>query len=174
MTGEDVRGLLSALAGAGVTVRLSPAGDALVLTGRGGPPADLLEAVRAAKPALLEALRLAKVEAPDVAPREDLPPTKAGPPLPGWETLASQPGRCGSCARFELAPDWGALMGTCRMPTGAWPDSLPPLAIHAGHRCAAYREEGQDVGRGYRARDGGKQYGPRVPVPLEDRQGARL
>ncbi|WP_034386001.1 hypothetical protein [Deinococcus sp. YIM 77859] len=162
MSGQAVRALLTALEDAGVTVALSPAGDGLALSGRGRPPAELLEAVRAAKPALLEALRSpAKEEAapassspPTVAPWEDLPPvpTKAGPPRPDWARVAAQPGHCGSCARFELAPEWGALMGTCGCPPEAWPGNLAPLAIHAGHRCAAYREEGQDVGQGYRAK----------------------
>ncbi|MDL2343096.1 hypothetical protein QOL99_02915 [Deinococcus sp. MIMF12] len=182
--------ILAALEAAGARLALTPDGEGLTLTGK-RPPADVLEAVRAAKPALLEALRTAKEEAapaaassspdlgtgggvtsahtlPDLAPWEDLPPTAKegrGPPLPDWGALSALPGHCGSCARWEEAPDWGALMGTCGCPPSAWPGNLPPLAIHAGHRCAAYREEGQDFGRGYRAKAAGKRYGPR---PLED------
>lgn len=208
-------GILAALEAAGAQLALASGGEGLTLTGK-RPPADLLEAVRGAKPALLEALRSpAKEEAapavapassspdlgtgegvrkadalpgggvtsahtlPDPAPWEDLPPqvvsfcdnleapakAKPGPPLPDWGQTGAQPGHCGSCARFELAPEWGALMGTCGCPPGAWPGNLPPLAIHAGHRCAAYREEGQAVGHGYRAKTAGKLSRPR---PLKD------
>lgn len=143
MTGQDVRGLLSALEAAGVALSLNAAGDGLTLSGKGRPPADLLEAVRAAKPALLEALT-AKEDAslllpssPDLAPWEDLPapspapalPTPGRrpiPPRPDWAALSLEAGRCGSCARWEAAPDWGALMGTCGRPPGAWPGNLPP------------------------------------------------
>lgn len=200
----SVRPLLEALEAAGARLALSEDGEGLTLTGK-RPPADLLEALRAAKPALLEALRSpTKEEAvapafsspdlgagegvslpdtlPDVAPWEDLPevvtpgdnlaPAKAKPwhvgRLPDGRldlaSLAAQPGHCGSCARWKVAPDWGEDMGECGCPPGAWPGNLPPLALHAGHRCAAYREEGQAVGRGYRSKTA-KRYGPR---PLED------
>lgn len=185
MSGQDVRGLLLALEAAGARLALNAAGDGLTLSGKGRPPADLLEAVRAWKPALLEALRPAKEDTAqedrassspeDVAPWEALPgdgalsqqgtaKAKPGPPLPDWGQIAAQPGHCGSCARWQVAPEWGALMGTCGCPPGAWPGNLPPLALHAGHRCAAYREEGQAVGRGYRVKGDGKRYAPR-PAP---------
>jgi hypothetical protein len=170
VSGQDVRGLLMALEAAGVRLTLNAAGDGLTLSGKGRPPAQLLEAVRACKPALLGALRPVKADPPPSLPSpEDRP--AVGPlsdsergrarPLPDWGAIAAQPGHCGSCARWELAPDWGAFMGTCGCPPGAWPGNLPPHAIHAGHRCAAYREEGQAVGRGYRAKGDGKRYSPR-------------
>ncbi|WP_034384715.1 hypothetical protein [Deinococcus sp. YIM 77859] len=154
--------LFAALEAAGARLALSEDGEGLTLSGK-RPPAALLEAVRAERAALLAHLRgAAKEEAapapasssPDVAPWAALPPAqeRRGPPRPDWGALSARPGHCGSCARWEEAPDWGPLMGVCGCPPAAWPGGLPPLAIHAGHRCAAYREEGEEVGRGYRAK----------------------
>ena len=88
---------------------------------------------------------------PQAAPEAFTPPAATSSRL-DVAALSALPGRCGSCARWEEAPDWGPHMGTCGCPPAAWPGGLPPLAIHAGHRCAAYREEGEEVGRGYRAK----------------------
>ncbi|WP_027460401.1 hypothetical protein [Deinococcus murrayi] len=159
----SVASLFAALEAAGARLALSEDGESLTLSGK-RPPAALLAAVRAERAALLDALRTAKKEAP--APASSLPEDvplaqeRRGPPLPDWGALSALPGHCGSCARWEEAPDWGAHMGTCGCPPAAWPGSVPPLAIHAGHRCAAYRGEGEEVGRGYRAKGQ-----PPRPVP---------
>jgi hypothetical protein len=83
------------------------------------------------------------------------------PARPDWATLGSQPGHCGSCARWEDAPDWGPLMGECMAGRRAhgWPDGNPsaPVVIHLGHRCAAHD------GTAYRSKTGGKRGGPRLP-----------
>ena len=100
------------------------------------PPAEVIEGIRAHRAALVR--RLERGQRADG--RLDV------------ARLSALPGHCGSCARWEEAPDWGPLMGVCGCPPAAWPGGLPPLAIHAGHRCAAYREEGEEVGRGYRAK----------------------
>lgn len=54
--------LLASLHAHGVMVAINAAGDGLTLTGKGRPPAELLDEVRAAKVELLEALRPAKEE----------------------------------------------------------------------------------------------------------------
>lgn len=119
----------------GVTLAVSEAGK-LRPSAAAPPPRELIEAMREHRAALLRQVQEGRLSDGrlDVA------------------RLAAAPGHCGSCARWEEAPDWGPLMGVCGCPPAAWPGGLPPLAIHAGHRCAAYREEGEEVGRGYRAK----------------------
>jgi hypothetical protein len=189
----SVSGLLALLEAVGA--RLTLDGDGLALTGK-RPPVALLDAVKERRAEVLAHLRdmaPAKEEAAgggevvsncdDLPPPwEDLAPDASSSPVntsvqgasiparPDWPTLSASPGHCGSCARFELAPEWGAHMGTCGCPASGWPDNSRPLAIHEGHRCAAYRGDGEEVGRGYRARASGKRYSlaPLEPVPLED------
>lgn len=72
-------------------------------------------------------------------------------PLPDWEAIGAQWGHCGSCARAsDASEEWGALMVTCDLPAHAFEAGLKPLALHIGHRCAAYVSEGEKVGGGYR------------------------
>lgn len=48
---------------------------------------------------------------------------------------------CGGCRFWDLAPDWGSLMGTCSRPSSAFEGSKP-LAIHLGCQCSAYKGQG--------------------------------
>jgi len=208
MSGLAAHALLSDLAAAGVRVELGTGGATLELSGK-RPTADLLERVRASKPALLEALRSRQGagqttsnhfthEVKTVTPSQEARPRKGvseshtpresasappvlsspdevnaihptpldsakadAPPRPDWAALGSQPGHCGSCTRWEDAPDWGPLMGECMAGRRAhgWPDGNPsaPVVIHMGHRCAAHD------GTAYRSKTGGKRGGPRLP-----------
>ena len=109
-------------------------------------------------------------------PLEDLPDVSPNsgdnlPPLPDWAEIAAQPGHCGSCARSKpAAPEWGADMVTCTCDPVAWWPASPPLAIHYAARCGAYQHEGEEVGRGWRAKPGGKRWGalPLSPSHWED------
>lgn len=162
--------LLLALEAAGVRVTLNAAGDGLTVTGQGRPPEELLAALRAAKPDVLPILT-ARADAVPVPASPDvlLPPwERPARPLLDWAAIAAQVGHCGSCARSTDAPDWGTLMVTCSAPSAAFEGSMKPLALHVGHRCAAYRQDGEDVGRGYRSRAGGKRYAFPLegPVPI--------
>ncbi|MFC6748510.1 hypothetical protein [Deinococcus aquaticus] len=65
---------------------------------------------------------------------------------------ATLPGHCGSCARAVPAPEWGPGMATCACPPAAWRPVPPPLALHPACRCGAYLTDGEDVGRGWKAR----------------------
>lgn len=170
-----VAGLLFALEAVGVGVALNEAGDGLKLSGRGSPPADLLAEVRRLKPDLLAHLKAAtaKEEAaggePSSSPDVGEVFAKSGgnpSPLPDWAEVAAQAGHCGSCARAsDASQEWGALMVTCGCPSNAFEGSLKPLALHVGHRCAAYRKEGEDVGKGWRSKDSGKRWGLAPPPP---------
>lgn len=191
-----VSGLLALLEAVGA--RLTLDGDGLALTGK-RPPVALLDAVKARRAEVLAHLRgeaTAKAEAAGGGevvtkcdnlppPWEDLAPDASSSPVntsvkgaltlarPDWIAEAAKPGHCGTCARWEVAPEWGAHMGTCGCPSSGWPDNTRPLSICAGHRCAAYRGDGEEIGRGYKARASGRRSGPAPlpPVPLED--GAR-
>ena len=114
--------LLEALSAAGVTVALNAAGDGLALSGRGQPPAALLEEVRASKAALLAAL----------APRPGA--------RPSWTALAALPGHCGTCARWSARPAPLAHMGLCSAGRRlhGWLDGNPAgsVELQAGHACA--------------------------------------
>ncbi|WP_104991712.1 hypothetical protein [Deinococcus sp. NW-56] len=95
-------------------------------------PADVLDAMRAHKAALLADLQRGQGTRPD------------------WEALSRERGRCGSCARWTPAPEWGALMGECaagRLAHG-WYDGNPraPVIVHTGHKCAAWGGEGYRPG----------------------------
>ena len=135
--------LLATLEAAGVMVSLNALGDGLKLSAATPPPAELLAQIRAAKPALLEVLR----------------------GVPSGQTLSTAgtlTHTCGTCARWEaLAPPL-AHMGLCSAGRAAhgWHDGNPAahVEIHAAHSCTAWE------GQGFRARAGGRRYGPRPPV----------
>ena len=88
---------------------------------------------------------------------DDLPPAPEERPVktrpaPDWAALALEAGRCGSCERFTLSPDWGPYMGECDAVSRAWWPDAAPLSIHMAHACPL------EGAAGYRARDGGKFY----------------
>ena len=170
-------GLLYRLAAAGVGLSLNEAGDELTLTGKGKPPAALLEEVKAAKSGLLALLSPANEERPtaslslDAVPAEvvthldNLKPPPSARPMnasraPDWAALSQQPGHCGSCARFTLSPDWGPYLGECGAVSRAWWPESAPLSIHMGHACPL------DASLGYRSAHSGKTYGPRPLAAL--------
>jgi hypothetical protein len=132
---ETVPALLSALTGAGVEMALNTTGDGLTLTGKGTPPAALLAAVQALKPALLERLSHIGDGAPLAAP-------------------ASFPeaGCCGQCAQWTPAPAWGPVLGHCAAGRRAhqWNDGHPDQLVltQIRLRCLAW------AGAGYRPRKG--------------------
>ena len=145
--------LLEALSAAGVTVALNAAGDGLALSGRGQPPAALLEEVRASKAALLAALRgtqnVRTPELPHALPRRSgeampHPPSLSPSPLPDLAALALLPGHCGSCARFTPGPF--PPLGLCSAGRRAhgWLDGSPllPVEIHAAHGCPVLEGKG--------------------------------
>lgn len=119
--------ILEALEAAGARLALTSDGEGLTLTGK-RPPADVLGAVRAAKPALLEALRgTAKEEAaPEKAPASfspDLP--DVSPALPSH--LA---GMVAAARRGELSRGAHLLGSGLVMDLGgyvlAWAECWPP------------------------------------------------
>ena len=140
--------LLTELQSRGVTLTVQ--GSQLLTTApKGAITPDLGEAIKAHKAALLVALQ-GQVSGAALAPRPD--PLEVG----------QQPGHCGICARWEaLAPPL-AHMGLCSAGRAAhgWHDGNPAahVEIHAAHSCAAWE------GQGFRARAGGRRYGPRPPV----------
>lgn len=177
--------LLSALEAMGVVVEPNVTGDGLKVSGTGHPPADLLGALKVMKPAVLAYLARdifpPKEGTPDtslpvpsdvVAEIGENPPASEGthevltpPRVPDWEGIAAQPGHCGSCGRSsDASQEWGALMVTCSCPAQAFEGSLKPLALHVGHRCVAYVNVGEEVGRGWRRKGSGKAW-TGVPVP---------
>ncbi|OOV15232.1 hypothetical protein BXU09_11815 [Deinococcus sp. LM3] len=87
---------------------------------------------------------------------DNLPPVARGVPLEEARArnahAATLPGHCGSCARAVPAPEWGPGMVTCACPPAAWKPVPPPLALHPACRCGAYLTDGEDVGRGWKAR----------------------
>lgn len=56
-------------------------------------------------------------------------------------------------------------MVTCSCPAKAFDGGLKPLALHVGHRCVAYLNAGEEVGRGWRSKGSGKAWAS-VPAPL--------
>lgn len=165
--------LLARLESAGVKLALSESGEGLRVYGEGRPQPEVMAEVRAQKPALLAYLRGEDVGQP--APLSSSPVKGAHKvrPLPDWEAIIQEAGRCGSCARASDAPEWGPLMVFCSCPDVAfWPDRAP-IAIHKGHGCMAYRVEGEEVGEGWRAKDTGKQWGL-TPSLEADQSGAGL
>lgn len=177
MTAFTPSGLLFALDAVGVQVTVNAAGDGLTVTGTGPrPPADLMAHLKAMKPDMLAFLSSVKgvhtVETPtakEETPPGDTPSPSPGvspssgdnlPPLPDWAQISARPGHCGSCSRASDAPDWGRYMVTCSCPANAFEGSLKPLALHVGHRCAAYLNAGEEVGRGWRRKGTGKTWGP--------------
>ncbi|PIG96163.1 hypothetical protein [Deinococcus sp. UR1] len=173
MTGAAVPALLSRLEAKGA--RLEVQGGALILTGK-RPPADLLNEVRDRKAEVLAWLTappedpapLTVPSSPDPMPApapapgevvtkcDNLPPVARGVPLEEARArnahAATLPGHCGSCARAVPAPEWGPGMVTCACPPAAWRPVPPPLALHPACRCGAYLTDGEDVGRGWKAR----------------------
>ena len=158
--------LLARLEAEGVRVCLNAAGDGVRLEAAGPPSAELVRLARTHRAALLEALAPAKAEA--VPPAELHSEAKKGADRAArssfagqLEALALTPGHCGSCARFTPCPAQ-AHMGLCSAGKRAlgWYDGNPslPVEIQAGHGCAAWE------GQGFRARAGGRRYGPRPPA----------
>lgn len=166
-----VRLVLAQLEAEGVSVLLNAAGDGVRLEAAGPPSAEVVRLARTHRAALLEALAPAKRESPAAELSRHSP--ERGRPSPdlsasrsaftaSLEALAQTPGHCGLCARWEalLAPL--AHLGECSAGRRAhgWHDGNPAAAveIHAAHRCAAWG------GQGFRARAGGRRYGPRPPA----------
>ena len=152
--------LLGQLEAEGVRVVLNAAGDGVRLEAAGPPSAELVRLARTHRAALLEALAPAKKEGPAAEPSPDLGAARtsfAGP----LEALAQTPGHCELCTRWEalLAPL--AHLGECSAGRRAhgWQNGNPAAAveIHAAHACTAWE------GKGFRARAGGRRYGPRPP-----------
>ena len=102
-------------------VSLNASGDGLKLRAATQPPAELLTQIRAAKPALLEALK-------SMSPVHTLP--------------AVAPRTCGSCACWSALSAPLVHMGLCAVGRRAhgWLDGNPvaPVEIQAGHGCAAH------------------------------------
>lgn len=142
--------LLRVLEAAGVRLALKATGDSLTLKWRGELPPHLEAAVRAAKPALLEALR-SQAKAAGSKPR------------PAQGSVAAQPSHCGSCVRWEAVPAWGPMLGNCGAGRRAHGYDGPPgvpVTIHVAHSCVAYG------GKGYRARAGTPEPRSRIPASL--------
>ncbi len=165
MTRAAVLDLLAKLEAAGVRLALNESGDGLRVYGEGRPRPEVMEEVRTLKPALLAHFQGGEEESQSPAP--DLSPSpgagesvttcpearRPAAPLPDWEAISAQPGRCGSCARaVDVSEEWGRYMVRCSAPQGAWWPSAPPLAIHVGALCGAYLRDGEEVGTGYKSR----------------------
>ena len=163
--------LLGQLEAEGVRVCLNAAGDGVRLEAAGPPSADLVRLARIHRAALLEALAPAKKEGPAAEPsRHSLERGRPSPDLGAsrsafagqLEALAQTPGHCGSCARWAALAPPNDHMGKCSAGKRAhgWLDGNPalPVELQAGHGCAAWE------GKGFRARAGGRRYGPRPPA----------
>jgi hypothetical protein len=152
--------LLARLEAEGVRVLLNAAGDGVRLEAAGPPSAEVVRLARTHRAALLEALTPAKAEAP--AQPEPARPAVRSSFAGQLEDLALTPGHCGLCARWEALPEPLAHLGECSAGRKAhgWHDGNPAAAveIHAAHSCAAWE------GQGFRARSGGKRYGPHPPA----------
>ena len=106
-----------------VILSISEAGR-LKYNAPGPVPVALVELLKEHKTELLEELKTAE----NMAFSHDLS-------APDWAALSLEAGRCGSCARFTPASDWGPYMGTCSAPARAWWPEQAPLSIHLAYAC---------------------------------------